>query len=545
MSRWEPPLWFDRLGGVAWRGIAIVVAGALLVAGIVGLSAVILPIVLGLLFTSVLHPVARWLSGRGVPPVDLPPCLSVLLLTVALVGVVWLTINAVVDQWPAIKLLIDEARDTLSDAAEDNGASDQTATTLEHGASDAVGEVVNLLLHGRSNSRRRSPRLIAAIILSLLVTFFFLKDGPSMWRWIVARFDTRDAVVDRVGQRVWPVVTGYMLGQATIAAIDATMIALGALVLGVPNVGAILVITFFGAFIPYIGALVAGFVAVMLAVADGGIARGVAMLSIVILVQLIEGNVLQPWIQGRAVKLHPLVVALSVAAGGALAGFLGVFLAVPVTAAGFVALSELRAAGVLGPTRPERRCRRDQASSQLIPKATAKPTTVINPTARPACSNASGIIDVASIVSIAPAAKANMNASVSGAAPSRRTKPAAAAACRRQGDHRPEDVHPRQRPPAGAQTDRGGDRLGDVGDEHGNQHRDADVAGLQQRQPEHRALGNSVEQRAEHDGQSTGLRGRAADVLALGVAEPPDRHVPDGEHDGPDEQAEERAPELS
>ena len=180
-------------------------------------------------------------------------------------------------------------------------------------------------------------------------------------------------------------------------------------------------ITFFGAFIPYIGALVAGFVAVMLAVADGGIGKGVAMLSVVILVQLIEGNVLQPWIQGRAVKLHPLVVALSVAAGGALAGFLGVFLAVPVTAAGFVALSELRAAGVLGPRVHARRLGRDHASSQLIPKATAKPRTVVNPTARPACSNASGIIDVASIVSIAPAAKANMNASVSGDAPSRST----------------------------------------------------------------------------------------------------------------------------
>ncbi len=126
------------------------------------------------------------------------------------------------------------------------------------------------------------------------------------------------------------------------------MIALGALALGVPEVGAILVITFFGAYIPYIGAMIAGFVAVMLAVADGGISKGVIMLTIVLLVQLIEGNILQPWIQGRAVKLHPLVVALAVTAGGALAGFLGVFLAVPVAAAGVVALSELRAAGVLG-----------------------------------------------------------------------------------------------------------------------------------------------------------------------------------------------------
>jgi putative heme transporter len=348
VGQWEAPLWFDRLGGVAWRGIAIVAAGAILVAGIVGLSAVIIPIVLGLLFTAVLRPLAQWLGGRGVPPA-IGAVLAVLLLTAALVGVVWLTVNAVVDQWPEIRALIDEARSTFMDTAEDNGASTETAATLDHGASDAVGEIVDLLLGGVVQVLPTIAGLIAAVVLSLLVTFFFIKDGPSMWRWIVSRFDTREGIVDHVGRRVWPVVTGYILGQTAIAAIDASLIALGALVLGVPDAAAILVITFFGAYIPYIGATVAGFVAVMLAVADGGLPKGVAMLSIVIVVQLLEGNVLQPWIQGKAVKLHPLVVALSVAAGGALAGFLGVFLAVPVTAAGVVALSELRAAGVLGP----------------------------------------------------------------------------------------------------------------------------------------------------------------------------------------------------
>ena len=84
-----------------------------------------------------------------------PPALSVLLLTIALVGVVWLTVNAVVDQWPEIETLIDEARTTFTDTAEDNGVADQTAATLEHGASDAVGEIVDLLLHGAHPARRR------------------------------------------------------------------------------------------------------------------------------------------------------------------------------------------------------------------------------------------------------------------------------------------------------------------------------------------------------------------------------------------------------
>jgi len=103
------------------------------------------------------------------------------------------------------------------------------------------------------------------------------------------------------------------------------------------------------AFIPFIGAFLSGLLAVLLALGDRGLGVGVAMLIVVLVVQVREGNVLQPWIQARAVKLHPLVIALAVAAGGAIAGFLGIFLAVPVTAAGVVALSELRRAGILGP----------------------------------------------------------------------------------------------------------------------------------------------------------------------------------------------------
>ena len=96
-----------------------------------------------------------------------------------------------------------------------------------------------------------------------------------------------------------------MLGQTVIAAIDAVVIGLGAVVLGVPNSSAIFMLTFLGAFVPYIGAFITGLVAVLLAIADGGIDKGLLMLAIVIVVQIVEGNVLQPWIQGRAVQAAP------------------------------------------------------------------------------------------------------------------------------------------------------------------------------------------------------------------------------------------------
>ena len=186
------------------------------------------------------------------------------------------------------------------------------------------------------------------MLLALLVAFFYMKDGALMWRWTVQMAEGSGDLVDRIGRRIWTSISGYILGQAAIAAIDATLISLGALVLGVPHVGAIAMLTFLGAFVPYIGATIAGAFAVLLAVSDGGTTNGVLMLVVVLAVQVFEGNVLQPWIQGRAVRLHPLVVALAVVAGGALAGFLGIFLAVPVAASVFVALDELRNAGLLG-----------------------------------------------------------------------------------------------------------------------------------------------------------------------------------------------------
>jgi predicted PurR-regulated permease PerM len=347
VSRWEPPLWFERLGAIAWRAVVIVAALSLLVAGIVGFGSVILPVVLGLLFTCALQPVARWLRQRGAPPAVASGAATLLLL-VALVGVVWLTVSAVVDQWPDVEVLLREGRDALVDGATDTGVEAETAGFLDEDVSEGVSEIVGVLLRGAVHLIPTVASIVTSVLLSVLVTFFFLKDGAAMWRWIVARVDTADGLVDTIGRRVWPVLTGYILGQTAIAACDATMIALGALALGVPQVGAILVITFFGSYVPFIGATVSGFVAVLLAVGDGGIGRGVAMLIVVLAVQLIEGNILQPWIQGKAVKLHPLVVALAITAGGALAGFLGIFLAVPITAGGVVVLSELRRAGVIG-----------------------------------------------------------------------------------------------------------------------------------------------------------------------------------------------------
>jgi putative heme transporter len=347
VAGYQAPLWLDRLAGVAWRFVVVMVAVSAMVGIIIGFESVILPLFLGLLFASALDPINRILRRRGVRPGL--AALAAIVVLAALVGLVaWTTIQAVADEWTSITTDLDIGVERLVESAEDAGASAETAQDVADDVEVAVATIIDWIVIGVTHVLPVVAGIATTVVLGLLVAYFFLKDGASMWHWTVQLASGSGDLVDRIGQRIWTTISGYILGQAAIASIDATLITLGALILGVPHAGAILLLTFLGAFVPYIGALLAGAFAVLLAVSEGGVTRGIVMLIIVVAVQFVEGNVLQPWIQGRAVRLHPLVVALSVVAGGALAGFLGIFLAVPVTASAFVALDELRKAGLLG-----------------------------------------------------------------------------------------------------------------------------------------------------------------------------------------------------
>jgi putative heme transporter len=274
---------------------------------------------------------------------------AVLVLFIVVVLVAWLTVRLVVDQWGAISSMLADGQATLEEEASDQGVDPSTATSIGADLGEFASTIAGMLVNGLVRLVPVAASVVATVLLSFVVAFFFLKDGAVMWHWIVTNLGDFGELTDRTGRRVWATLTGYIIGQTAIAVADATLITLGALALGVPQLGAVFMLTLFGAYIPYIGAFLSGLVAVLLAIGDAGMDKGIAMLAVVVIVQVLEGNVLQPAIQGRAVRLHPLVIALCVTAGAALAGFLGVFLAVPVAAAGFVTLDELRNAGIVGP----------------------------------------------------------------------------------------------------------------------------------------------------------------------------------------------------
>jgi predicted PurR-regulated permease PerM len=170
-------------------------------------------------------------------------------------------------------------------------------------------------------------------VLALVLAFFFIKDGPRWLPWLAAQTGPKVAPhVAALSYKTWTTLSEFIRQQALVGFIDAFFIGLGLWILGVPLVLPLAVLTFFGAFIPIIGAFVAGAFAVLIALVSNGWQTALIVLVIVLVVQQLEGNVLQPILQGRGLNLHAAVVILAVTAGGSLYGILGTFLGVPVAA---------------------------------------------------------------------------------------------------------------------------------------------------------------------------------------------------------------------
>lgn len=191
----------------------------------------------------------------------------------------------------------------------------------------------SLLVSGALSLGSTLGHFLAGMLLALFATLFVLIDGRGIWRWIVGVFPRRArAAVDGAGQAGWATLQNFVKVQILVATIDAIGIGLGAFLLGVPLAVPIAILVFLGSFIPIVGAVVTGALAVFVALVYNGPVIALIMLGVVLLVQQVEGHVLQPLIMGTAVKVHPLGVVVAVATGSLLAGIPGALFAVPVAA---------------------------------------------------------------------------------------------------------------------------------------------------------------------------------------------------------------------
>ena len=308
------------------------------------LHIVVLPIILALLLTSLLLPIVRALVRRKVP--EALAASLVLLGGLALFGtVVALILPSMVDQFGELGTQlrdgIDEATQVLADppfnlskAEIDDRVSTGLDSLRENSGSIGSGVVSGAVVLGE---------LVTGLILTLLLTFFFLKDGRRMWAWIASLAGERRSVATQeIATRSFTALAGYVRGIATVGAVDAVLVGIALVIIGVPLVVPLMILTFIGAFLPLVGAFTAGLAAVLIALVSNGLIPALIVLGVYIAVQQLEGHLLYPILMSRAVNLHPAVIIIALAAGGILAGIVGIFLAVPVASVVAVTLDYAR-----------------------------------------------------------------------------------------------------------------------------------------------------------------------------------------------------------
>ena len=328
-------LWSDTFGRLAIRAIQIIVV-AVVVAGIVFaiqyVTVVTIPLVLALIFAAAFAPAMAWMRRHRVP--SLAATILTLLAVVVMLGLVsWLIVWAVQSQWDELSTQAQEGFgqligwiNTLPFAPTDAQLQDWgdqlvsflTSAQFGTGAIAGVSAVANF---------------VTGFVLLVTILFFFLKDGPQMWEFVLRPFHGEHyARGRRIGDKTVTVLGSYVRGTAAVALVDATGILIGLLILQVPLAIPLAVLVFLLAFIPIVGATLAGFLAALVALVANGFVNALLVVGVVVLVNQLEGNFLQPVLMGRSMKLHAFVVLVALAVGTVLGGIVGTLLAVPIAA---------------------------------------------------------------------------------------------------------------------------------------------------------------------------------------------------------------------
>lgn len=293
----------------------------------------VLPLLLALILTTVLQPVSRFL--RRFMPEGLAALTTVIGALVVLLGVLTAIAPSLVDQSTQMAdravTGIEEVQTWASGPPlniQDQQV-DQAITQLTQRIQDASGDIAGGVFTGVS----AVASAFVTALMTLVLTFFFVRDGERFLPWI-SRLSGRTAAphFQALGTRLWRTLGGYVRGQAIISAVDAVLIGIALVVLGVPMAGALIILTFLGGFIPIVGAVAVGILSILVALVSVGFTKALILLAVVLLVQNVEGNILQPIVQGKAMQMHEGLVLLSVTVGGSLFGIPGAFLAVPVAA---------------------------------------------------------------------------------------------------------------------------------------------------------------------------------------------------------------------
>lgn len=312
------------------------------------LHAAVLPVLLGILLATLLMPMVALLRRAKVPRV-LAAGLSILLGLVLLGGLMTAVGFAVAGETKQLSSSLEEGyREAVKWIAELVGVPRSEVIAWVDSHLSELRASAGSYTQAVANQAKNAVQIAMILALSVVFAWFFTWDGDKQFSYLVRVLPEHQRVHAReVGRRIWETVGGYMRGMLIIAAADSLLLGLGLLIIGMPLILPLMVLMFLGALVPFLGPLVAGVSAALIGLADGGLSQATLAVVVAVAVQMIEGNILQPFIMGQAVKLHPSVVLFVVTAGGYLAGVPGIFFAVPLMASLLETLSYFREKGAV------------------------------------------------------------------------------------------------------------------------------------------------------------------------------------------------------
>lgn len=338
----ELPLGIRVAAAWSWRLIVVVLAVAGVFWLIVQVRIIVIPVIIAILLTALLQPIVNYAQRIG-----LPRWFGVISALIVFIASVSLLVALIVSQlrsglgdlatrstraWNDFLVWLETALGISGD--EINGYIDQLVQTIQDHQSE--------IWSGALAVTTTAGQFVTGTLLTLFALIFLLIDGRRIWFWVLGFLPRRaHAPVDTAGSAGWVSVGQYVRVQILVAFVDAVGIGLGALILGVPLPIPIAILVFLGSFIPFLGAIATGALAVFIALVYNGPINALIMLGVVILVNQIEGHLLQPLVMGSAVRVHPLGVVLAVSTGALLAGIPGALFAVPLAAAGSAMVNAL------------------------------------------------------------------------------------------------------------------------------------------------------------------------------------------------------------
>jgi predicted PurR-regulated permease PerM len=335
------PRWLRDLGVASWFlvGVALLVVGLTWALGIT--STIVVPVISGGVIATVASPAVTWLKRHHVPRAL--GALIVLLVLLALGVVIFLLVlGGIVAEGDKIAAALSQAVDKIQGWIEGVGVDSSAASSASANASSTVPDMVHTFVNGVATGIRGIASLAFGISFTVFSIFFLLKDGPALRSWVNGHLGVPQPAAETITGGVVNAMRRYFLGVTIVAAFNAVVVGLGAVVLDVPLAGTIAVVTLVTAYIPFIGAVVAGAFAVLLALGTQGTTTAVIMLVIVILANGMLQNIVSPIAMGATLRMNPLLILVVTISAGAFFGTTGMILAAPLTSAAIHISADLR-----------------------------------------------------------------------------------------------------------------------------------------------------------------------------------------------------------